>query len=363
MRLQKLQSSILSLAERQSASARAVAAVLGQMESMATLVPLGRTLLRPLQREFRARFVQANQSWDCLVPLQDWFQILSAPWLDSAHLRKSVPLVISDPTAQFFMDASMGWGTHFKDHTAQGMWSGEELKFHINDLEMKAVVLAFQSFAQDLPKGHILVLSDNTSVVSYLNRQGGTHVPELSRMAESLHRQAYALDIFLSAKHVSGEVNVLADLLSRSHTVVQTEWTITHRELSPIWERFGKPMVDLFATRFNHRLPLFVSPVQDERAYAVDALSLSWKGLNAYAFPPFPLLRRVLEKAREENPRLILIAPDWPAQTWYPDLLSLAKARLPLRVSQDLLVQPRSGIRHGNVAMLKLTAWLLSGPG
>ena len=44
--------------------------------------------------------------------------------------------------------------------------------------------------------------------------------------------------------------------------------------------------VDLFATRFNNKLPQFVSPVLDPQAWAVDALSLSWENLDPYAFPP-----------------------------------------------------------------------------
>ena len=39
--------------------------------------------------------------------------------------------------------------------------------------------------------------------------------------------------------------------------------------------------VDLFATRFNHKLPKFVSPVPDPTAWAVDAPSLPWENLDA----------------------------------------------------------------------------------
>ena len=42
------------------------------------------------------------------------------------------------------------------------------------------------------------------------------------------------------------------------------------------------PNVDLFATRFNQKLPLYVSPVPDNH----DALSVDWNCFHAYAFPP-----------------------------------------------------------------------------
>ena len=71
------------------------------------------------------------------------------------------------------------------------------------------------------------------------------------------------------------------------------------------------PLLDLFATRWNHKLPLFVFPVPDLSAMAVDALSMSWKALLAYAYPPPALLPRVLEKAQQDQcePHCPTLAP------------------------------------------------------
>ena len=91
--------------------------------------------------------------------------------------------------------------------------------------------------------------------------------------------------------------------------------------------------VDLFATRFNHKLPLCVSPVPDSHALAVDALSMNWYYLHAYAFPPTILIPSVLEKIRQYQCRIVLIAPFWPQQLWFSELLKLlvsAPIRLPL---------------------------------
>jgi hypothetical protein len=88
---------------------------------------------------------------------------------------------------------------------------------------------------------------------------------------------------------------------------VPSEWTLSFRVLSRVWSRFFKPMVDLFATRFSRRLPIFVSPVPDDYAWAVDAMAIDWTGLEAYALPPLPMLERVLRKAELERPRLIIL--------------------------------------------------------
>ena len=91
-------------------------------------------------------------------------------------------------------------------------------------------------------------------------------------------------------------------------------------------------------------------------------MEMDWSGLEVYAFPPLPLIQAVLSKWTRDRPRMILIAPDWPAQGWYPNLIQLATDRLPLTLGHRDLVQPRSGIAHGYVSMLSLSAWLLSPP-
>jgi hypothetical protein len=63
--------------------------------------------------------------------------------------------------------------------------------------------------------------------------------------------------------------------------------------ISLLW---GRPHLDLFATSLNHKLDTFASSVPDPLAYAVDAMSISWKGMFSYAFPPFRFLSQVLQR-------------------------------------------------------------------
>ncbi|KAL1268872.1 hypothetical protein QQF64_034235 [Cirrhinus molitorella] len=71
-------------------------------------------------------------------------------------------------------DASLtGWGAVMSGRSAQGLWEGHHLMWHINCLEMLAVFRALKHFLPDLRGHRVLVRTDNTSVVSYINRQGG----------------------------------------------------------------------------------------------------------------------------------------------------------------------------------------------
>ena len=71
----------------------------------------------------------------------------------------------------------------------------------------------------------------------------------------------------------------------------------------PPLQEMAQTEIDLFATRFNHKLPKFVSPVPDRLAWAVDALILQWTDLDAYAFPPTALLGQVVTKLLDHGCR------------------------------------------------------------
>lgn len=365
-RLRRLHRALTHLACRQSASARSLASLLGQMESLAPLLPLGRLWKRPFQRELRDRFLQVGRNWDAQIPLFGWFLSLTAQWRDQAWLSSRVPVHAPVQDVTLYTDASgeEGWGGHLDlfPLQAEGRWSltDHALLPHINLKEMEGVRLCLLQFLPVLKDRTVRLFTDNMSVSAYINKQGGIHSDSLSLAAEQLLLWCQVRGICLFAKHLSGKLNVLADLLSRPDAVLQTEWTLTHRVLRRVWARFHRPLVDLFATRFSRRLPLYVSPVPDGEAWAADALALDWSSLEAYAFPPLPIIPLVIHKARRERPCLILVVPLWKAQPWYPELLQIARGDpLPLRLRKGDLVQPRTGVPHGNVDLLDLHAFLI----
>ena len=136
--------------------------------------------------------------------------------------------------------------------------------------------------------------------------------------------------------------NVIADKLSRLNQTIQTEWSPLPDIFQDLCRKWHRPQIDLFATRFNNKLPLFVSPVPDTMAVAVDALTLPWEDLDAYAFPPTAILGKVVEKLQDSPcKRLILIAPGWPNMPWFWDLVIMS-SQVPLSLPNqpNLLTQP-----------------------
>ena len=122
--------------------------------------------------------------------------------------------------------------------------------------------------------------------------------------------------VTLKARHIPGKLNVVADKLSRPGQIIQTEWSLLPEVFQTICSRWRRPHIDQF---------VFVSPVPDPLASAVDALSLLWEDLDAYTFPPGVILGKVVEKLHDSPcKRIILITRGWPNMPWFWDLVAMS---------------------------------------
>ena len=197
------------------------------------------------------------------------------------HVFRGQPFHPLGHALQMFIDASNeGWGAHLGDSTARGMWSDTESRLHANFLELKAVFLVLKSFEHLCKDQIVLVAMDNTIVLSYINKEGAMKSGSLCALLWRLLSWCHPKGIVLRARHIPGCLNVIADKLSRHKQVIQTEWSLSQQMLNLFFSRWARPQLDLFAIRFNYKLPKFVSPVLDQTAWAVDALSLPWEDLD-----------------------------------------------------------------------------------
>ena len=170
-RFRSRRSRLLSLNET---SARSLASLLGQLESLAPLVPMGHVHKRELQRQFHSRWSQSCQAWDVRISLKDWFLPAIRQWTQDTWLEEGVPISFPEAQVELFTDASqVGWGAHVADLTASGRWPLHVQGLHINVLEMMAVVHAVETFVHFLQQKSVCLSTDNTTVACYLNKGGG----------------------------------------------------------------------------------------------------------------------------------------------------------------------------------------------
>ncbi|KAL0158003.1 hypothetical protein M9458_046079, partial [Cirrhinus mrigala] len=106
---------------------------------------------------------------------------------------------------------------------------GRHLTWHINCLEMLAVFRALKHFLPDLIGYHVLVRTDNTAVVYYINHQGGLRSRPLYKLAHQILVWSQGKLLSLRAVHFLG-----------ISTWEQTpgEWMLHPEVVKQIWRVF-----------------------------------------------------------------------------------------------------------------------------
>ena len=163
---------------------------------------------------------------------------------------------------------------------------------------------------------------DNTTAVYYINNMGGSKSIPCNQVAKQIWALCIANNNWLRATYLPGCKNVEADAESRVFND-RTEWMLDPQIFKRITNKFGSPEIDLFASRLNKQYAKYSSWRPDPEALFVDAFSVNWNNLFFYAFPPFSLIGRCLEKLHANQAEGILIVPRWMSQSWYPKLLRL----------------------------------------
>lgn len=219
---------------------------------------------------------------------------------------------------------------------------------------------ALRSFLTDLRGYHVLVRSDNMSVVAYLNHQGGLRSRPLCRLAHQILLWSQGKLSSVRAMYIPRDQNQGADILSRQG-LRPGEWRLHPEVVRSICERFGPVEVDLFASRETSHCSLWFS-LTHPAPLGLDAMVQTWPRLRLYAFSPIVLLPGVLGRVQQDGISLLLVAPYWPARVWFSDIIALLAGppwQIPLR--RDLLSQAGGTIFHPQPELWKLWVWPLRG--
>ena len=152
---------------------------------------------------------------------------------------------------------------------------------------------------------------------------GSCRSVQCDNVVKDIWNWAIANDIYLSASHIPGVLNVEADAESRK-SEVRTEWRLNEDVFQNMISYFNfKPSIDLFASRVNTKLKQFIAYRPDPEAVAINSFSVSWSDLKFYSFPPFSCVGKVLQKITQDQATGLIIVPDWPNQPWYGSLFDI----------------------------------------
>ena len=287
-------------------STRDLHRLLGMLVFMATLVPRGRLHLWPVQWWASTFWCQRTGNWSDRIQVPQWV-LSEVAWWSSPAVLQGLALAIQETEVTLFTDvSSTGWGAQLRSHSAWWRWS-----YHINVLEMQAVINAVRAFLPHLRPQVVHLMCDNATAVAYIRKERGTRLYTLMQLSMRLIKWCDLRAIRLVPFHLLGIRNIQEDSLSRVGQTLSTEWAMAMERLLPVFARWGQPQVDLFDTYTDRLLLNFVSPYPNHRALFKDAISAPWTGMGfLYVFPPFKLIPQVLHKlSHSPGVQMILIVP------------------------------------------------------
>ncbi|XP_046974478.1 uncharacterized protein LOC124540800 [Vanessa cardui] len=353
----KLHSSISNIVRKPETNIKEIQSIIGQMNFASFVVPLGRLNYRQLQKlvitylRWEVKSFKLNN--ESLAELQWWLQ----------HLRDCSVIHEPHPTHYMVTDASdQGWGARINNVNLSGVWSKKEEKLHCNHKEFLAILRAFEEYSPNLHYASVHLQCDNKTAVAYLRNEGGTKSQTLLDLTYKIFHLLHNWDISLTINHIPGIYNAEADRLSRLRT--HPEWHVLPQGTSPVFARWGTPVVDLFASNLARVVKRYCSlDCRDNQAEFHNALSQVWtQHPLAWVFPPPFLIPKVLQHLHQCQGIFLIVAPRWEKVFWRADLKSRAiAAPWTIRNLPQVLIDISTGLPPQNVSKMVLEVWKCGG--
>lgn len=194
---------------------RDFAHLIGTLTAACPAVRYGWLYTKALERQKYLALMSNNNRYDAkFKPHNDI--IMDLKWWENNILSTSNELLVPNYDLEIFTDASKtGWGAFCDNERTGGSWTADEIKFHINYLELFAVFLGLKCFARDRYNCNILLRIDNTTAISYVNRMGGIQFPHLNGLTKNIWQWCEERNIMIFATYINTKDNVEADAESR----------------------------------------------------------------------------------------------------------------------------------------------------
>lgn len=357
----KLISFIQKFLRKKHCLIRQFSQLIGYIISVCPAVKYSWAYTKNLERaKFRALVANAN-NYDALMNIPDYIRPDLNWWISTLKMNVGNDLSLDRFDLEIFSDASLtGWGAHCNDENAFGWWTEQEAQQHINFLELTAIFKGLKSFAMLLRNLNILIRTDNTTALSYINKMGSVKFEKLDKLSHQIWKWCESRNLWLFASYINSKDNFVADELSRKSSL-DTEWSLTTITFKHIVSHFGNPEIDLFASRENFKCERYVSWSKDAKAIAIDAFTVDWSRYFFFAFPPFSLILRCIQKLINDKAEGIFVVPNWPGQAWYPLFQRLVRGELlALGTANTILHLPSRSESHPLGTQLTLVAAKLS---
>ena len=225
VKLEKIVSACKALLAKHQPSVRDAAKVTGRLVSTLPAVNY-------LEMHYRSLELCRTQAWSGSLDYDKTLSLSSQARSDLQWVIENItqcndrPFQVPKIDIYIQSDASLiSWGALSGILSASGRWSQNESEHHINYLELLASFHALQCFVSNSRSIHVRLAVDNSAAVAYIDNMGGVRSPLLDSLSRSIWEWCKLRDIFISAQHIPGKVNIQADTLSREISP-NLEWSL-----------------------------------------------------------------------------------------------------------------------------------------
>lgn len=327
---------------KHSCKIREFASTIGTLISACPAIPYGWLHTKTFEREKYLALKRGGGDYSNYMPLHNCLQPEIDWWINNFKNDYNKHYFKNDGyKIEIFTDASTtGWGAFSNGERTHGFWTLSQINYHINVLELVAAFYGLKCFAKEYSNCRILLRLDSTTAVAYINRMGGIKFKQLNLITSQIWNWCEQRKIIIFASYINTKDNLEADGESRS-IAKDTEFSLNQKVFKKITQKLGTPNIDLFASKSNSKCKKYISWHRDPDSFAVDAFTISWTNLFFYAFPPFCLVPRVLNKIITDKATGLIVVPHWPSQPWYPLFKKLLVSKmLFFKPSNILLLSP-----------------------
>ena len=357
---QKIKLKLQNFLVKSKCKIQELAELLGLLTSCCLAVKYGWKYTKKLERLKYLSLLDSNNNFNAFMKIPTHIHEDLKWWLKTIPISKN-SIKVKVYSLEIFSDASLtGWGVSCKKDSTHGFWDRDEQQCSINFLELKAAFFGLKCFADKLKHCNILLRLDSKVAISYINRMGGIKIKRLNEIAGKIWKFCEDRDLWIFASYIRSKENCAADQESR-RLEMETEFSLAKYAFNKIKYNFDEPNIDLFASRINKKCRKYISWHKDPYSIAVDAFTLSWKKYFFYAFPPFSIILKTLEKIRHERSRGIVVVPYWPEQSWFPLYNYLRESEMIIFKPNPRLLLSSNREPHPLHRSLTLVAAILSG--
>ena len=150
------------------------------------------------------------------------------------------------------------WGAVWEGMKTGGTWTEQERRVHIKELELLALKLALETFLKAQEIKSLYIQMDNIMALTYFLKMGGTKNLQMVCLSKQIWKLLLRKKVTVTADHLPSALKKHADIESRRKTD-SSEWKLAPSVFQRLGVKMGKPLIDLFASRVSHQLPMYVA--------------------------------------------------------------------------------------------------------